>query len=187
MLAGSLLGLLNHALKGEAWARERLRLFSGQQLELACGSWQGQFHITDDGLLALVHPPLSSASVRIRLPEDAPWRLLGSRENLLADTHLSGNAQFAESLAFVFRHLRWDIEADLAAMFGDIVGHRLHLAGQAFLATGSQTARKLGDNLAEYLGEEARLLLTKPVFDNFRTELDRLADDLQGLEARLPH
>lgn len=185
MLTGGLLRLLNHALAGEDRARERLRSFAGQSVELLCGSWHGYFRIADDGYLLADVPGEAPPTVHIRLPADTPWRLLGDRESLLTETHLTGNAQFAETLAFVFRHLRWDAEADLAAIFGDILGRRLHQAGQAFIGTNREIGRRLSANLSEYLSQEANVLVSRPVFDDFRARLNRLNSDLQTLESRL--
>jgi hypothetical protein len=58
-----------------------------------------------------------------------PAKLLLDRDALFASVKLSGSADLAECLAFVFRNLGWDIEEDLASVLGDIPARRLALTG----------------------------------------------------------
>ena len=121
----------------------------------------------------------------VAFPSDAPVRLLFDAASVLASARLSGAASFAETLAFVFRNLRWDYEADLAGLIGDIPAHRIaRLLGDG-LAWQRSTLQRLGSNLAEFATEESALVTRASELDLFCSEVDRLRDDLARLEKRI--
>lgn len=188
MLARAAVTALNHILAGEGWARERLRAFGGQHLRLSGGplaldltvDGEGYFHPAGDA------SPGGMPAVTIELPADAPFRLLtGGRESVFAAARLSGTADFAETLAFVFRNLRWDIEDDLSQVVGDIAARRLVSTGATFLSWQKKAAGNLAANLAEYLSEEADVVVPRHAFDRFSADLQALRDDLDRLDVRL--
>ena len=101
--------------------------------------------------------------------------LIDGWEQVMKSVRINGNAEMADALGFVFRNLRWDPEADLAGVVGDVAAHRLH-RGALRLLTGQATAAKaIGDNLIEYLTIERNVLLE-------RASLSQHASDLEGVE-----
>jgi len=184
MRAGLLPRLLNHLFAGEPWARQQLQAYAGQSFRVECLPWQGHLRIAEDGLLALATDDVSP-SVCVRLPAESLLLFLRSREQLLAQAHITGNVQLAECLAFVFRNLRWDSEADLAKLFGDIAGRRLHQAGQALFSARRETPRRLTTALREYLTHEQPMLLQRPALTDFAARLESLQSAVQAVESRL--
>lgn len=175
---------LNHLVRGEPWAGERLRVHSGAQALIRAGFVDVHLVVDGAGLFA-PGSATQMAAVTITLPADTPFRLLTDRSSLFQAAKLSGSADFAETLAFVFRNLRWDVEADLARVVGDIAARRLAMAGQAMLQQGQTTSRRLWRNLAEYASEDADWLAPRREVEAFRRAVDGLRDDLARLEKRL--
>lgn len=177
--------MLNHVLTGESWARERLRSFSGQHMRLAGGPFTLDLTVDSEGLF---RPGDKSAfpAVTIELPGDAPFRLIsGGRESVFSAARLTGTADFAETLAFVFRNLRWDIEDDLSRLVGDVAAHRLVATGTATLRWQLSAGANLAANVAEYLSEEAELVVPARELERFGAEVEALRGDLAQLERRL--
>lgn len=185
MTEGLLLGLLNRLLAGQAWARQKLLPFNGQSFVLRVPPWQWRMQISADGGLCACQDTEAPAAVEISLPARSPLAFLTQREKLLSEAHLSGNALFAEALGFVFRHLRWDVEGDLAGLIGDVPARRLAQGGQAAAEIVRDTAHRFSANFAEYFGEEAQLLVTHPHLQQFSQDLASLDSGLQSLERRL--
>jgi ubiquinone biosynthesis protein UbiJ len=102
----------------------------------------------------------------------------------MAEAHVTGNAEFATALSFVLKNLRWDAEEDLSKLVGDIAAHRLVGAAANLAAWQQQAASNVADNIAEYLGEEARLLVPGRELAAFREELADFASRIEKLEAR---
>lgn len=175
---------INHALGGQSWAAERLRPYAGAQVAVLAGRFslrlgidgQGAFQPGDFG---------AAANVTIELPDDAPARLLTDRAGLLAAARLSGSADLAESLAFVFRNLEWDVEADLARVVGDIAARRLTRFGGGLLDGLREAFRRTAQNVAEYATEEAPLLTPRRDIAAFCAAVDTLRDDVARLEKRI--
>lgn len=183
----------NHLLAQTGWAAQRLRPFAGRQAQVVIGA-QGSgsaaalrfpFAIGNDGLLVTSLPGIP-ADVTLSLPMDALGALPGSGlEAVLGRVKVSGAADLAETLGFVFRHLRWDGEADLARLLGDIPARRLSLWATMAWRWQQDAGRRLLANGAEYLVEERGMVPSRQAVQEFGSAVDRLRDDLARLEKRL--
>jgi ubiquinone biosynthesis accessory factor UbiJ len=176
--------LLNHLLERENWGRQRLLPFAGQAACIAGLPFALTMTVSDSGIFRPAGAD-EEAAVTIELPTDAPFRMLGDPSSVFAAARLSGAANFAETLAFVFRNLRWDYEADLAAIIGDIPGRRLAKALADGLAWHRSAAQRLGMNAAEFATEEAQLVTSRRDLMEFARAVDQVRDDLARLEKRI--
>lgn len=186
MLAQGTVAALNHLLSGADWARERLRPFAGQHARLVAGPVRLDLLVDGEGCFRRPEagrdePP----AVTIELPADAPFRFVADRNSVFAAARLSGTADFAEALGFVFRNLRWDVEDDLARVVGDVLAHRLVRTGEAFIGWQKQAGRNLAANAAEYLSEESGMVVPRRDFAGFSGDVAKLREELEGLERRL--
>lgn len=179
-----LVSALNHLLQGEMWARDRLRPHAGAQVAIVGGPLQLNLCIDDQGLLA-AGSSTEIPEVTITLAADTPARLLVDRNSLFASMKIAGSVDIAESLAFVFRHLRWDAEADLANLVGDIPARRLALLAAHLGHQAQESAKRLIDNMAEYAVEDSTLLAAKRDVVSFGKAVDQLGDDMARLEKRI--
>lgn len=178
------ISLLNRLLEREEWGRQRLQSFCGQTALIEAGPIQLAMTVEDSGLLRRALPE-ELPTVTISFGTEAPVKLLTDPAGLLATARLTGAANFAETLAFVFRNLRWDYEADLATVVGDIPAHRLtRLISQGFDWHRS-AVRRIGSNIAEYANEESELIVSGRSLLAFGHEVDCLRDDVARLEKRI--
>ena len=175
---------LNHLIKQESWAVTRLRPFSGAQisiigLPLAITLAIDQHGFFSSGQLS-DHP-----DVTLTLPADALGRGLLSPEQLASSVKISGSVDLAETLGFIFRNLRWDIESDLAKFIGDIPAHRLSRIGSNLYSQTTNGIQRLGQNLIEFAREDSSLLVADSELTQFGHNVDQLRDDLARLEQRI--
>lgn len=184
MLVQGALAALNHLLSGAGWARERLRAFAGQSARLVGGPLKLDLVVDGEGCFRR-HETDQPPAVTIELPADAPFRFLIDRNSVFAAARLSGAADFAETLAFVFRNLRWDVEEDLSTLVGDIAARRLARAGETLFAWQKQAVANLAANAAEYLSEESGMLVPKREVSRFAAETGALREEMARLEQRL--
>jgi ubiquinone biosynthesis protein UbiJ len=178
----TLLGVLNHLLGQAAWARRHLQAFTGRTARFVMPPWQLAFGISADGLF---QNAADVADVTVSLPAGAPLLLLRGVDGLMAEAHVTGNAEFATALSFVLRNLHWDAEEDLSRVFGDIAAIRLVRFGRSLTTWPRQAGDKLVENLADFMGQEGRWLTPAPELAVFRTELAELDDRLARLKARI--
>ena len=177
-------GPVNHLLKTSPWALARLRSFSGAVVAVEGVPFRLRLKIQDTGFLSVAEPDEPPAVV-IFLPADALARLLIDSASLFSSIKISGAADLAETLGFVFRNLEWDAEADLAGFVGDIPARRFMLAGQG-VATGLRNSAERGlENFREYFVDEQGLIAADEELVAFGKAVDVLRDDLSRLEKRI--
>ncbi|MDR0702275.1 MAG: SCP2 sterol-binding domain-containing protein [Azoarcus sp.] len=161
------LAAFNHLLGQAGWARERLRSHAGRHASLDLAPLAVAFTIAEDGAFA-ASPADAAPEVTLTLPlADVLAALGGGQEAVMAKARIAGSADLADALAFVVRHLRWDIEEDLAKFVGDIAAHRLF-----------EAPRRLASAVTVAFGEESAPLTR-------RVENERFARDIQALETGL--
>jgi ubiquinone biosynthesis protein UbiJ len=185
MLASLAIAPLNHLLHGESWARKRLQSCSGKTARFrlspfidvaltvkASGDVSTAASNTRDDVILTIDPVL--------LP-----RLLARDEDAFRNIRISGDSAFADELLHVGKHLRWDLEEDLSRILGDILAHRVVLAGQNLTRWHAETIRNVLQMSTEYLTEE-RPLLAKPVYMyEFVHEVSALHEAALNLEKRV--
>jgi ubiquinone biosynthesis protein UbiJ len=186
-VSGKLIVLaINHLIVKEAWASARLRPFAGQIARIQAQPFKLNLAIRSDGLFDAMESVEQTPAVSIVLPDDAAGKLItGDMAAIFASARISGSAEFAEALAFVFRNLRWDAEADLAAMFGDIAAHRGFQLAQSLLTWQKSAAFNVAQNVKEYLSEETGSVADRQEICAFSCQIKTLRDDLARLEKRI--
>ena len=158
----------NHVLDGAAWARERLARFAGSTLELRAPLLPSFLvSITPQG--------------RLEAGGTAPAAvvLLGPK------VKISGEPSLAAELEELSRTLRWDVEEDLARLFGDVVAHRAAETGRALRRWQADAASRVGEAVAAYATDEARLVVRRAELAALAESLARLARRLAELEQRV--
>lgn len=184
MLIDAALGFLNHLLSDEDWARERLKPFAGQTVRLELGVQHFPLDITAGGYFSRADTR-ANANVCLTLPADTLMRVLTDRPSLLAATQISGSADLAECLGFVFRNLSWDVENDLSPLVGDIAARRLVAGGRQLFQWQRQQAQNLARNLAEYFTEESPSLARRQDIAALSTDVNHLLEPLTRVEQRI--
>ena len=176
---------LNHLLEAEPWARERLAPFAGETLDLHLPALPAmRLSVAPDGRLS----PASEggqASLTMRLGPEALAALLKGQDHFLRAVELSGNARFANEVLFLFRHLRWDAEEELAQLIGDAPAHRIAGMARDFAAWQKDALARLAESFIDYAVEEKRLLVRRADFEESRRGVARLRDALERLEKRV--
>ena len=131
MISSLFLSATNHLLAQAGWARQRLQPHAGRTARLVLSPVaEIDFSVANDGQLAEWSGE-EAPEVSLRLAvADLPRLLVDGLETAMRHVRIEGNAEFAEALGFVFRHLRWDAEEDLSRLFGDIAAHRLVEGGR---------------------------------------------------------
>lgn len=184
--ADILIQALNHVLSRESWARERLAPFSGKVAQITAPPFTILFSPVPDGTLISIGASEDLAAVSLSLPSDALAKVItGEFAAISSATKISGSAEFAEALSFVFKNLRWDIEGDLSDLIGEIPAWRSLQILRRGLAWQQKAALNLLENAKEYLVEESRQILSEREVRDFSQSVTELRDELARLEKRI--
>ena len=174
---------LNHVLRAEAWAREKLAPFAGEVVAIRAGPLPAlRLRIEPGGL---VGPGEGEASLTIEVKGDAPAALLKGEDHFLRAVEVTGNARLADAVMALARHLRWDYEEDLSRLTGDVVAHRVGEAVRGIAAWAPDAGRRFSEAFAAYAADEAGFLLDRPRLEEFKAQVAALRDGVERLEARL--
>src|SRR3990170_561996 len=146
---------LNRLLDAEAWARERLAPYAGETVEFRAPPLPAlRFAIVEGGRLA----PGGAASLTLTLQPASLPALIRGEEHFMRTVGIDGNAQLAQDVLHLARHLRWDAEEDLSRLLGDAAAHRVAGLARDFGAWQLDAARRLAEAFMEYAQDEGRLL-----------------------------
>ncbi|HRM70105.1 SCP2 domain-containing protein [Thauera phenylacetica] len=186
MISSLFLSATNHLLAQAGWARQRLQPHAGRTARLVLSPVaEIDFSVANDGQLAEWSGE-EAPEVSLRLAvADLPRLLVDGLETAMRHVRIEGNAEFAEALGFVFRHLRWDAEEDLSRLFGDIAAHRLVEGGRKVVEEGRRSLERASGNVAEYLTEESTLLVPRKALPAFAEEVVALRDAVARLDKRV--
>ncbi len=186
MLSSLFLSATNHLLAQSGWARARLRPHAGRSARLVLAPLaEIHFSVSADGHLAeRASEEAPEVSLHLALAE-LPRLLVDGLETAMRHVRIEGNAEFAEALGFVFHHLRWDAEEDLARIFGDIAAHRMVEGGHKIASEARRSAVRASGSAAEYLTEEASLLLSRHALPAFAQEVIAVRDAVARLDKRI--
>ncbi|HQR50560.1 MAG TPA: hypothetical protein PKW44_02845 [Methylophilaceae bacterium] len=175
---------LNHLLRQNSQAQEKLRVYAGKVVRIALPPLQTTLIILEDGLFA---PVLTDATVdaEIGLPPSAALRVLLDPASAASLADLQGDTELAAAVGKVLRELRWEYEEDLSRVIGDIPAHQLTQAGARIKHEFGRQALSLAGMFADYWLEEQPLIAKRRHLDLFAKEVDALRDDVERLEKRL--
>lgn len=181
----------NALLRREAWARERLVRHAGKTVRLTVGAMNAAVTFTSEGQAVGADPAVVPDVVVTLAPQKltlaALLSLRDSRDGaaIMDITHISGDAGLAQVVGELARHLRLDVEDELAQKIGDVPAARLTQAARSLVSGTRASGQRLAANVAEYLSEERHLLVGRPLFDTHREELAQTAAAVDALDARL--
>ncbi len=176
---------LNHLLRAESWARERLAPFAGETVELRAGPLpRMRFTVEEAGTVRTASPEAQPALI-ISLRPEAPLALLRGEEHFLRALEVSGDGRLADAVMALARHLRWDAEEDLSRLVGDVAAHRIATAARGFAAWQADAGRRLAESFVDYVTEEKQMLVQRPEHDEFAAAVAALRDAVERLHKRI--
>lgn len=174
---------MNALLEREPWARERLLPFAGETIELVPVPLPPlRITILADGRLQAGG---EAPDLVLQVGPGAIFALARGEEEFLRAVEVNGNARLAQEVASLARHLRWDIEEELSRVFGDVAAHRVAGAARGFAAWHLDTARRVTTAAADFLAEEARILVRREDQAAHARAVAELRDALARLEKRI--
>jgi ubiquinone biosynthesis protein UbiJ len=175
---------LNHLLKQNSWALQRLAPFAGKTARFDIAPLSFSFTILEGGSLRSADSAAEPDALCVIAPSLLP-RLALHDEKAHNEIHSEGDAGLLTEIFFLSRNLRWDVAEDLSGITGDIAAERIVNTLQIAQQQLSESAVNLSKAAAEYFTEE-RPLLAKPLHTSaFLQQVDVLRDDVARLEQRI--
>ena len=102
-----------------------------------------------------------------------------------ASVQIRGDAEIANLYRDLFTAARPDLEEELSRWVGDMPARHLSLLAKSVRTWARRARRTAGENIAEYLQEEGRDLVTKTEMEEFLRGVDGVRESIDRIEARL--
>lgn len=175
---------VNHVLRATPVALERLRKHAGRTLAFRVGPFESALTVQTTGE---VTPAVAGTArdLEVRISPFLLPRLAAGDEAAFREIAMEGDAELAQEVSFLVRHLSWDAEEDLAKVVGDIPAHRVASALRALRGWGRDTAVRLAQGAAEYWTEESPVIASRVKVEGFVREVSELTEAVDRLEKRI--
>lgn len=184
MISTSASTAINHLLAQESWARNELLRHAGKTALFDAGMVSVRLKVAADGMLQpAAEGEAANVTIRVKL-SDLPL-IAQNRERAFSYVQIEGDADFANTISRLAQNLRWEAEADLARLIGDIPATRLVAGMKVATEAVKTTHRKITENVAEYFLEEQPILVRPQVVADFVGEVAKLRDDVERLSKRI--
>lgn len=182
LATSTVIAALNRMLAREAWAREKLLPFAGRSARFEAAPFSTVLGIADDGGFCATE---GEASVTIAVSLSALPLALTDPPAAMKDVRLSGDAEFAQALAYVLQNLRPEPEEELSRFVGDIAAQRIVGFLRLSASHWRELAERMLENTANYFVAEDPMIVARDEVDVFNRDVDRLRDDVARLEKRI--
>jgi len=178
------LSALNHVLRQQVWARDRLRAHAGRVVRMAVvsplGRVRAEARIAADGTLETTSSEAPSVTLVLTPSVNAVFDTLrGGPQALAGHLKVEGDAMVAAAVAEIAQHLRWEIEEDLSRLVGDALAHRAGQTVRDLSVRSSEVRERMSSGLRQFLVEDGHQLIESShmrALSQALTELDlRLA------------
>lgn len=175
---------INHLLAEQPAACARLALHAGKVACIDAQLMTIRLQVRADGLLAAADPD-APPGVTIRVQAADIPLILQNRERAFSYVTLEGDADFANTLSQLSQILRWDAEADISRLTGDIAAVRIVGAAKAAIEGANRAGRQFAENVSEYLLEENPMLVRPAKVAAFGSDVMKLRDDVERMIKRI--
>jgi ubiquinone biosynthesis protein UbiJ len=175
-------GLLNHLLARESWARDKLAPFAGRRARIEAFPVVVLLGVGPGGRFEVGsgEPHVTIAVDSAQLPA-----LLFDPKAILRNVRLSGDAEFAQALSHVLQNLQPEPEEDLARFVGDAAAVRIVGFLRAVAAQIREGGARLTTTTADYFATENPLLTTRAEAERFGADVAALRDAVERFGKRL--
>lgn len=179
--------LLNRNIAASSAAQAASRKLEGKRLCITLTGTPLQLTLHSLGdRVSIVASGDAAADAKLRGTPLSLIRLMQDRTALTSQSvHIEGDAEVVQTFAELLHAARPDLEEELSRLVGDVAAHQIGEATRGLLRFGQQARDTFARNVAEFLQEESRDLVTRTEADEFIADVDTLRDDVERLGARL--
>lgn len=179
---------LQSAFRNSSAARADLAKLEGKVVRLELIGLPLVLHfLAQDGKMTVAADYHGEAQVSVRVPAASlvATALKRDPEAVPKGMQMNGEAETAQVFSRLLRNADLDWEELLAQRIGDVAAHQVGNAVRGFMRWSRDSGTRLGQDLADYLHYESRDLPPRHEVQGFVSDVDRLRDDAERLNARV--
>lgn len=182
--------ILNRALKADPATRAKIATLKNQIIQINCTDWKIKFYILcGDGTLQFEKKSLRTSDTVVTGTLNHFFNLFmkGASNKTLFEypIDIAGNTHNLEILRNAFENIDLDVEEKLSSLLGDALAHKLCFHAKETHHIARDTQEKLKEQIKEYIYCEAKHFPTRKKVEKFYTDIARLREDVERMEAKI--
>ena len=176
--------MVNRVLRSTPVAMDRLRSYAGRTAAFHVGPLTFAWTVQTTGEVTAAVPG-AARDLEVRVSPFLLPRLAMHEEAAFREVVMTGDAELAQEVSFLARHLKWDAEEDLSKLVGDVAAHRAAGAASATAHWAGEAVKRTAAGAAEYWTEERPLIASRVKVEDFTRGVSELRDAVERLQKRI--
>ena len=174
--------ILDHLLSQNDWMQSKLVDHKNKIIIIKISDLKLILKVDENGLLHSLNEAEKFDCI-IKLTVNSFISQLINNNN--SNISIEGDLELANQVAQVLKKIEWDIEEDLSKYIGDIPAIKTTKILKKVVTKGQKNIGNITGALLEYWQEENKILTKKRNVEIFNSEVDKIVEDTERLEARI--
>ena len=174
--------ILNHLLSQNDWMQSKLVNYKGKIVVIEISGFKLVLKVDENGLLQSINNSEKFDCFIKLTVNDFINQLIN---NNTGNISIEGDLELANEVSQVLKKIEWDVEEDLSSYIGDIPAIKTTKILKKVITSSQKNIKNITGALIEYWQEENKILTKKRNVEIFYSEVDKIVEDTERLEARI--
>ena len=174
--------ILDHLLSQNDWMQTKLIDHKNKVVVIEISSIKLILKIDEKGLLHSLNETKEFDCI-IKLTVNDFINQLINKNN--GNISIKGDLELAHQVSQVLKRIEWDVEEDLSKYIGDIPATQATKVLKKIVTNSQKNISNISGALLEYWQEENKILTKKRDVGIFNSEVDKIVEDTERLEAKI--
>ena len=174
--------ILNHLLSQNDWMQSKLVNHKDKIVVIEISGFKLVLRVDENGLLQSINNS-ENFDCFIKLTANDFINQLINNNN--GNISIKGDLELANQVSQVLKKIEWDVEEDLSRYIGDIPAIQTTKILKKVITSSQKNIKNITGALLEYWQEENKILTKKRNVEIFYSEVDKIFEDTERLEARI--
>ena len=174
--------ILDHLLSQNAWMQSKLVDHKNKIIVIEISDLKLILKVGENGLLhSLSEAEKFDCIIKLTVNSFISQLINNNNSNI----SIEGDLELANQVAQVLKKIEWDIEEDLSKYIGDIPAIHSTKILKKVVTNSKKNMINIAGALLEYWQEENQILTKKTDVEKFNSEVDKIVEDTERLEAKM--
>jgi len=174
--------LIDHLLSQNDWMQTSLIDHQHKIIAIEISGLKIIFKVSENGLLQSIDESENFDCIIKLTVNDFINQLVNNKNGNIS---IEGDLELANKVSQVLKKIEWDVEEDLSKYIGDIPAIHSTKIIKKVITSGKKNMVNIAGALLEYWQEESQILTKKNDVENFNSEVDKIVEDTERLEAKM--
>jgi len=174
--------LIDHLLSQNDWMQTSLIDHQHKVIAIEISSLKIIFKVNENGLLQSIDESENFDCIIKLTVNDFINQLVNNKNGNIS---IEGDLELANKVSQVLKKIEWDVEEDLSKYIGDIPAIHSTKIIKKVITSGKKNMVNIAGAFLEYWQEESQILTKKNDVENFNSEVDKIVEDTERLEAKM--